>query len=128
MLFIFFQSCKEVHHCALNMSNRYSFSILEILTFSNPVRPIPGSHYPELDKPRTEKQRRYEMLTKWGILQMEDEMKVQEPVEETPKVDKYAGVELKFKDFGARDKLARRKQRKEWKDARGRCINWFTCL
>lgn len=62
------------------MSNRYVFSLLEILTLSNDVEIILGGHYPDVDNSENEKQRRFDMISKWGITKYEDEMEINLPV------------------------------------------------
>lgn len=74
-----FQSGAEVQNCALCTSNRYAYSILEILSISHSVPIIPGGHFPEIDKPEVEKARRYNWLQEWGITRFELEMEVFSP-------------------------------------------------
>lgn len=66
------------------MANRYAFSILEIITLSNEVPIIRGSHFPEVDNPPVEKSRRYNMLRKWGITTFEEQMEVRDHEEKGP--------------------------------------------
>jgi len=60
------------------MSNRYAFFLLEILSLSNKVELVHGAHYPTVHKPLEERDRRWGMISRWGLTELEECLKYDE--------------------------------------------------